>query len=158
HETGGMALGNNIVGYNLHLKYIDSQKISKDRFAEWIKERAKARTPMDWTDMEDFLKRNMGFWVNVPVSEKQTARLKEMFEKCFINNEGVDKKTLYNSFDEFTELIYRTMDSATGLWFTTNGHSGGLVPVYAIGKGCERFSSMNDNAGLPAKIIADLHL
>lgn len=158
HETGGMALGNNTVGYNLHLKYLDYQKISKDRFADWCKDRSRVRTPLDWVDMQDFLRRKMGFWENVPVTDEQTARLKEAFEKCFVNNEGVDKKTLYNNFNEFTELVYRTMDSVTGLGFTTNGHSGGLVPVYAVGKGAERFSGMNDNSTIPAKIISDLHL
>lgn len=148
HETGGMALGNNTVGYDLHPEYIDFQKISKDRFAEWCKERGKARTPIDWVDMQDFLRANLGFWGPVKVSDKQTEALKQSFDKCFIANEGSDRKTLYNNFNEFTELVYKTMDQATGFGFTTNGHSGGLVPVYAIGAGSERFSRLNDNAAI----------
>lgn len=153
HETGGFALGNKAVGYDLHLGYLDHQKISKDRFSDWGKERQKARTPIDWTDMRDFLRTNMGFWDAVPVSEQQTAKLQKAFEKCFINNEGTENKTLYNNFNEFVELVYRTMDLATGLGFTTSSHTGGLVPVYAIGVGSERFSGMNDNALIPSRIL-----
>ena len=149
HETGGLALGIHKKG----LAYIDHQRISKDRFAEWCKERRKARTPLDWTDMQNFLKANMGFWDAVPVNDKETAQLKSVFEKCFIDNKGVDKQTLYNSFNEFTELIYYIMNSNTGLTFTTSGHTAGLVPVYAIGVGSERFSGMNDNALIPARIL-----
>ena len=47
------------------------------------------------------------------------------------------------------------MDKATGLGWTTNGHSGGLVPVYAIGVGAEQFASFNDNTDIP-KIILDI--
>ncbi|MDE6041874.1 MAG: hypothetical protein K2F99_09885, partial [Muribaculaceae bacterium] len=129
------------------------QKISKDSFSDWCKQRQKARTPLDWTDMQEFLKTNMGFWEAVPVTEEQTAALKNVFEKCFVNNEGTDNKTLYNNFNEFSELVYRTMDSFTGLGFTTNAHTGGLVPVYAIGAGSERFAGMNDNALIPARIL-----
>ena len=65
-----------------------------------------------------------------------------------------DNKTLYNSFNTFTENVYRIIDGVTGLGFTTNGHSGGLVPVYAVGVGSELFAPLNDNTSLPAAIRA----
>lgn len=49
-------------------------------------------------------------------------------------------------------MVYRVQDSVTGLGFTTNGHSGGLVPVYAVGVGSELFMPLTDNALLPARI------
>ena len=36
HETGGMGLGNNSLGYNLQLKHYDHQRISKGAFLRCI--------------------------------------------------------------------------------------------------------------------------
>lgn len=152
HETGGMGLGNNSVGYDLHLEYIDHQKISKDRFADYCRSMRRSRRIFEWPDMKEFLEENMGFWRAVPVTEEQTAELEKEFERCFKGDMPTDHKTLYNSFNTFTEKVYRIQDGVTGLGFTTNGHSGGLVPVYAIGVGAEQFMPLNDNTSIPAKI------
>ena len=94
----------------------------------------------------------MGFWRGVPVTDEQTAALEQEFERCFKGDIPADHQTLYNSFNTFTELVYGIQDSVTGLGFTTNNHSGGLVPVYAIGVGSEQFIPLSDNTQLPAKI------
>lgn len=152
HETGGLGLGNNAVGYDAHLHYYDYQKVSKDLFDDYCRAIMKSRRIYEWEDMKEYLTDNLGFWKYVPVTEKQTAELKDSFEKCIKRRESVDQKTLYNSFNEFTTLVYRTLDSFTGLGWTTNGHSGGLVPVYAIGAGAEKFASFNDNTDIPRRI------
>lgn len=152
HETGGMGLGNNRVGYDLHLEYIDYQKISKDRFADYCRAMRRSRRIFDWPDMKEFLEENMGFWRGVPVTEEQEAELQAEFEHCFKGDMPKDHKTLYNSFNTFTEMVYDIMDGVTGLGFTTNGHSGGFVPVYAVGVGAELFAPLNDNTQLPEKI------
>ncbi|MCM1164195.1 MAG: alkaline phosphatase [Muribaculaceae bacterium] len=152
HETGGMGLGNNTVGYDLHLEYIDHQKISKDAFAEFCRTTRQAREIFDWADMKEFLTEKLGFWDGVPVTPEQESRLMAEFERAFKGDIPADKKTLYNSFSNFTEEVYKIMDSVTGLGWTTNGHSGGLVPVYAVGVGAEEFIPVNDNTTIPAKL------
>lgn len=152
HETGGMALGNNAMGYKLNLKYIDYQKISKDSFADFCASIRRSRRIFDWPDMKEYLEENMGFWREVPVTEAQTEELKAEFDRCFKGDMPTDHQTLYKSFNTFTDLVYSIQDRFTGLGFTTNGHSGGLVPVYAIGVGAEKFSNMNDNTDIPVKI------
>ncbi|MDE5749448.1 MAG: alkaline phosphatase [Duncaniella sp.] len=153
HETGGMGLGNNTVGYDLHLGYIDSQRISKDAFAEYWRAMANSRRIIRWEDMKEFLTDNLGFWKTVPVTPAQEEKLIADFDICLNHrNAASDNKTLYNSFNTFTEDVFHIMDSVTGLGWTTNGHSGGLVPVYAIGVGSELFAPLNDNIDLPAKL------
>lgn len=152
HETGGMGLGNNTVGYDLHLEYIDHQKISKDRFAEYLRSIRNSRRIYEWPDMKEFLTENLGFWAGVPVTPEQEERLKAGFEKCMEGRNEGENKTLYNSFSAFTEDVYRVIDSVTGLGWTTNGHSGGFVPVYAIGVGADEFVPVSDNTSLPEKI------
>ncbi len=152
HETGGMGLGNNNVGYDLRLGYMDYQKISKDRFADMCRAMRKSRRIYEWVDMKEILTDKLGFWSHVPVTDEQTAQLEEEFNRCFKGDMASDHHTLYNSFNTFTEKVYRVIDGVTGIGFTTNGHSGGLVPLYAIGVGAECFSSLNDNTSIPAKI------
>lgn len=153
HETGGMGLGNNAVGYDLHLGYYDYQKISKDDFSDLCRSWLKSRRNYTWDDMKELLSEKLGFWTNVPVNEQQTEMLRKDFERCFVERHGKDQKTLYNDFNEFAVNVYRVLDSFTGLGWTTNGHSGGLVPVYAIGVGAEKFASFNDNTQLPRRIM-----
>lgn len=153
HETGGMGLANNIVGYDLHLGYIDFQKVSKDSFAEYCREMVNNDDPYTWEDMRKYLEKNLGFWAGVPVTEEQTEKLHDEFCRSFLAHTGKENKTLYNSFNSFTEAVYKVMDSVTGLGWTTNNHTGGLVPVYAIGTGAELFSPLNDNIQIPAKIL-----
>lgn len=155
HETGGMGLGNNSLSYNLRLKYIDYQKVSKSAFSRYCKSLMKSRRAYRWEDMKEYLTENFGFWKHVPVSEEQTEKLKQDFERCLVMRSGKDQKTLYDNFNEFAETVSEIMDKATGLGWTTTGHSGGLVPVYAIGVGAEKFASFNDNTDIP-KIILDI--
>lgn len=152
HETGGFGLGNNNVHYDLHLGYIDRQKMSKDRFAEYCREIGKDASAYTWDDMKAFLSDTFGFWNGVPVSEEQEAKIRDEFEKSFKSHTGKDNKTLYNSFNSFTEEVFRVIDSVTGLGWTTNNHTGGLVPVYAIGAGAELFAPLNDNTDIPTRI------
>lgn len=155
HETGGMGLANNSVGYNLRLNYYDYQKISKDEFSDYCRSLLNTRRIYTWDDMKEYLTEKLGFWTHVPVTEKQTEMLKELYERCIVRREGVDTKTLYNNFSEFAVKVFNVLDSVTGLGWTTGGHTGGLVPVYAIGVGAEKFASFNDNTDIP-KIIMQI--
>lgn len=152
HETGGLGLGNNNLGYNLQLQYIDYQKLSKDKLADYCRDLQNSGIEPEWEKMEAFLKDAFGFWGPVPLTEEQTERLKDEFDKAFRTHTSKENKTLYNSFNGFTEEIFRIYDSLTGLGWTSNHHTGGLVPVYAIGVGSEEFIPVSDNTDIPTKI------
>lgn len=153
HETGGLGLGNNSVGYDLRLGYIDHQKMSKDRLAEFCRSLRDRESPYTWEEMKAFLTDRFGFWAGVPVTDEQTARLREEFERSSNPETAKENRTMYNSFDTFTEEVFKVYNSLTGLGFTTTHHSGGFVPVYAVGVGAEMFSPVNDNTELPLKIL-----
>ncbi len=153
HETGGMGLGNNSLGYDLKPGYYDWQKISKDEFQDYWKSMSHSRRAFRWDDMRKFLVDKLGFWTKVPVTEKQTEMLKMQFDRCLANQNGADQKTLYKDFGEFTVSVFNVLDRFTGLGWTTNGHTGGLVPVYSIGVGADNFASFNFNTELPVKIM-----
>ncbi len=152
HETGGMGLGNN-ANSKLQLQYYDRQRVSKERFTVYCRDIIKSGKPYSWEQMKDYLTWMLGFWEHVPVSDDDTARLHKIFDKAITRNEGTDNHTLYKTFDQFTETVYHILDKATGIGWTSNNHTAGLVPVYAVGVGAERFASFNDNTDIPAKIL-----
>ncbi len=47
----------------------------------------------------------------------------------------------------------RTLNDSAYIGWTTTGHTGGAVPVYAIGKGAEKFSGRIDNTDIKGKIL-----
>ena len=49
----------------------------------------------------------------------------------------------------------RAMNDRAFIGWTTRGHTGGPVPVYAIGKGAERFSGRFDNTDIKGKLLAE---
>ncbi len=153
HETGGMGLGNNSLGYNLQLQHYDRQKVSKERFTVYCREIINSGRNYSWQQMVQYLTDNLGFWKYVPVNDNDTAELERIYDKAITHNEGTDTHTLYKTFDQFTETVYHILDKATGINWTSHAHTGGLVPVYAIGVGAEKFTGFNDNIDIPTKIM-----
>lgn len=68
------------------------------------------------------------------------AKLEKIFEESGRKN--------YLSYEENEKL---NKDAHIG--WTTTSHTGGAVPIYAIGKGSERFSGRLDNTQIKAKIL-----
>lgn len=157
HDTGGLAIGSKFTGYNMQPQYIDYQKMSKDKFNEECKAILRSRRIFTWEDMEEMLKENLGFWTHVPLTEAQTDLLKEKFNKTFELRNSEDQQTLYNNFDEFSATVYHIYNEICGIGWVTNNHTGGYVPVYAVGVGAERFAGIHDNTEIPI-IISEISL
>lgn len=152
HDTGGMTIGVENGPKIVDMKYIDYQRVSKDSFSNMCREMIKTGKEIDWNWMKEYLTKNFGLYSVVPVSEKQNKDLMEEFEETFIEHKSKDKKTLYNTFNEFVEELFSILDHNTGFGWTTPSHTGNPVPVFAIGVGAEAFSKMNNNTDIPQKI------
>lgn len=155
HDTGGMAIGNSYVGYDMQPQYFDYQRISKDRFAEECRAILLSRRIFTWDDMQDMLREQLGFWNGVPLTQQQTDLLKEKFDKTFELRNSEDQKTLYSNFDEFTATVFKVLNDIAGVGWIAGSHTGNYVPVYAVGVGAEKFNGIHDNTDIPA-IISQL--
>ncbi len=155
HDTGGMSLGNSWRKYAADLSLFDHQRVSKEAFSDWCKGILKSRRDFSWDDMRDYLRANFGFWGLVTLSDEETARLKEKFDRTFELRNSVDQKTLYNSFNAFAVEVFDILNSHAGVGFTTTSHAGNLVPVYAVGVGADAFNGLNDNTEIPGKILKE---
>lgn len=153
HDTGAMALANPVTRYAARLECYDSQRCSKEAFSDYCKAMLRSRRNFTWDDMTEYLRDYLGFWNTVPLTDKQTDELRDMFEATFRDRNTDDQKTLYNSFNAFAVKVFQTLNDYAGVGFITTSHAGNLVPVYAIGPGSEIFSEMNDNTDIPRKIL-----
>lgn len=158
HDTGGLGIGFPATGYSGWFGNIAYQRISKDNFADLCKAIMMSRRIFTWEDMKDLLSEKMGFWSKIAITESDEKMLQEKFDVTFNQRNSKDEKTLYKDFNEFTVSVFKVMDNATGIDWTTTGHSGNPVPVFAIGVGAEEFSKISNNIEIPARIraIADL--
>lgn len=150
HDTGGMALGR--LGGKYNIGYADAQKISKDIFGEWTRNRGSNAQPLTWDEMENELREKLGFWTIVPVSEKETLELKELFDETFITKKAEDQKTLYQTFNAFTAKAFAILNYHMGIGWTTTSHAGNFVPVYAVGANAQYFTGSLDNTDIPKLI------
>lgn len=150
HDTGGLALGNNRTP---HLEYFKYQRVSKEAFNEYCQSLARNRMVYRWEDMREYLRENFGFFDHVPVGEKEEARLKELFEAAVVLRNSDDQKTLYANFNSFAVEVFRVLNNAAGVGFTTTSHSGNPVPVFAVGAGSDKFMHLNNNNNLPRLIL-----
>ncbi len=154
HDTGGSSL---LYSSGTGLRYIDYQKVSKEKFSEYCKSLLDNNTAYSWDDMEQYLRDNLGLFGPVPVDDSDTASLRSKFDTTFALRDSADQHTLYANFNAFAVEVFRVFNKAIGIGFTTTGHSGNPVPVYAIGCGAERFTGFTDNTDIPARIRAITH-
>lgn len=153
HDTGGMAMGNHKVHYNAHLDLFKYQRLSKEEFSRFCKSLANDRRIYHWDFMRDYLRENFGFFDHVPVSDADEAKLKDLFEAAVVMRNSEDQKTLYANFNAFSVEVFKVLNDAAGVGFTTMSHSGNPVPVFAVGVGAEKFRSLNNNNSLPGLIL-----
>lgn len=155
HETGGMSVGNDATGYSVKLDKIAGQKISKDEFSAICRNILKNNSNYTWSDMEGLLREKLGVGENIAVSNEELWRLQNLFNEVFERRAaGMDQKTLYSTFDGFTNAVFNLINEKAGIGWTSTAHTGMPVPVYAIGVGAERFSRFNDNTDLPKNILS----
>ncbi len=154
HNTGGFANGFPHKGYSGGLKNINYQRISKDSFADLSKSIMKSRRIFTWDDMKELLSEKLGFFTHIQIPEDAEKALHEKFDITFKDRNSKDVKTLYKDFNEFTVEVFKVMDASTGIDWTTTGHTGDPVPVFAIGIGADRFKKISNNIEIPARLRA----
>ena len=74
-------------------------------------------------------------------------------DQTVANTGKKDGKSYELSAEEQKELL-RATNEASRLGWTTTGHSGGNVPVFAIGAGSEAFAGKMDNTDIPKRILS----
>ncbi|MED4454647.1 alkaline phosphatase [Metabacillus fastidiosus] len=127
HSTGGFSIGANGI-YNWFGEQIKAAKKTPDFMAEQI---------VNGADVEKTLKK----YIDLELTEKEIQSVKDAAEK--------------KKLTDIDNAIEKIFDERSHTGWTTGGHTGEDVPVYAFGPQKDKFAGQVDNTD-HAKIIFDL--
>lgn len=151
HETGGLSLSNG--NYRLNAKALQYQNMTEGELSALIEKRGKESGEIPtWEDIEALLKEHYGFWDKVRLSTKQTDKLRQAYVETFGMGPQELKAEEYYKVDKLTDEASRILSEVAQFAWGTGSHSGGMVPVYAIGAGAKNFSGQMNNTEIPMKI------
>lgn len=153
HDTGGMSVGDNTTQYMAYPQMLNYSRISKDRLSEICQKMMKEDALTSWDQARAMLSDSLGLFTAVPLDADEEARLKEIFNRVFIEKKPNDQHTLYSRINEFAAVAVDILNDKAGFGWTTLAHTGNPVPVFAIGVGAELFSGCKNNIQLPALIL-----
>lgn len=150
HETGGLSMGADGV-YAVDMSIVEPVNISKGAFAQEMRslmnKNGKSTT---WEQVKSLMAQHLGLGADVPLTAGEEGHLMIQFQKV-LDNRSKDVKTLYQNFDELTDDIFKLFSAKCHFGWTTTGHSGNPVPIFAIGAGAEKFDNRGwiDNTQIP---------
>lgn len=154
HETGGIVLGTG--AYQLNLKALANQKVSLEKLTGKLKSlREEKKNKVSWEEVRRLLSENLGFWNAVSLSEENEQALKNCYLETFSGQEVELVKNLYSADEPLAKLAVNILNRIAMVSWASGGHSAGVVPVYAIGVGADRFNGRLDNTDIP-RIIGEL--
>lgn len=152
HETGGLTLGNNFGGYATNFKLLANQTCSVDEITRHFQAlRSATRNKVTWEQVQDQLRQDLGFWAGVELTEEEIASLKNLYTRSFVG-QMANEENLYFANEPMAAAAVRMLNTKAFVGWTSGHHTAGLVGVYAVGVGAEKFSGLNDNADIPLKI------
>ncbi|MBP1916022.1 alkaline phosphatase [Lederbergia galactosidilyticus] len=122
HSTGGLSIGANDVGF-WDVDVIKAAKHTPDYMTRLIVEKEE--------DIQTVLTENIDF----DVTEEEVKSVQAAIDNA-------SKEDLFTEVDNAIEHIF---DERSGTGWTTGGHTGEDVPVYAYGPGAEMFAGKIDN-------------
>ena len=151
HETGALGLSNG--AYHLNSKVLQYQDMSEGEFSAYLEKKGREIGDiLTWDEVQDELKLHYGFWDKVELTSKQTDKLRSTYVETFGMGPGELKEEEYYKVDKMSDEASRIMSEVAQFSWGTGTHSGGYVPVYAIGVGAELFTGQMDNTEIPIKI------
>lgn len=151
HETGALMLGSG--KYAMEPGLLANQHESEDS----INAKFRQLQSPSWDEVKSFLSDNLGLWTNVPVSEAQEVKFKEMYSAVYggTDADGGQVVSLYSTSNKIVSEAVDYLDRQAGILMPHGVHTGSPVGVYVKGATAFEFNSAHDNTDLP-KLIKKL--
>ena len=154
HDTGGLTLGNRAVGYNSYMEKVPAQRMSKDMFSSKIKQKLNADVPPTWDEIKQFCAQSIGLWGPVKVNKEQEKALKALFDASMDKSKTLtDEKTLYNSYGALATELMAVLNTNLGFGWTSTGHTGNPVPLFAVGEGLQGLGGYIENTAIAPVLL-----
>lgn len=148
HETGGMVPGNG--NYYLNMERLQYQTCSTDAVTEKLTILKKNRMRKTWEDIKNVLSESYGLFTEVPVAWRDEIALFEAYQNAF--NGDAKEENWYSVNSALASKARDLLNKSAGVSWASGSHSGGHVPVFAIGVGAEQFHGRLDNTEIPLVI------
>ena len=118
-----------------------------DRLRQLLQQHGRKTT---WSQVRELMADAIGLGDEIAITAGEEGRLMVAFQEL-LDNRSKDVKTLYASFDNLTNEIYKLYSLKFGMGWTTYSHSGNPVPIFAIGVGADKFDNEGwlDNTDIP---------
>ena len=154
HETGGLAMGNTFMEYEVNPLAIDNQKCSNEYFAGLMNELKKQNSNSIELNALDSVKKYYGLGKNVNLTAYDSLRLNNAIKTSLgqIHIGKDETKMLYGSYEAIGTVASKILAEKAGLGWTTFYHTGIPVPLRVIGAGSELFKGLTDNTEI-AKLL-----
>jgi alkaline phosphatase len=150
HDTGGITAG----AGRFNIRSLQYQKQSQDELTTLINDlRVSRNGRVSWDEIKNLLTEALGFWKEVPLKWEQEKMLRDAYEETLAKKRDVKDKNLYAENSLLAAKAKQVMNEAAYIHWGTTSHSGGYVPVFAIGAGQHLFTHKMDNTDIPLKII-----
>lgn len=156
HETGGMALGNRLTGYDSDYALIDYQTASMDVLVEKLD----AIENLTYEKALSFLKQELSLddtVAQLKLTDYDHKRLLKAYNAKIDIKSVVDKYEaydLYGGYDPFIVEALRVFNGKIGISFATWAHTGIPVPLKYVGIDPQKIVGHMDNTDL-SKLLED---
>lgn len=124
HETGGLALGRDNLGYDTYYGQLSAQKCSKGVLQSLLE------TADNWEAAKAILEDKMGFGTQIASTEDEWKELEAIY---------TDKRA------QTAATALNILARHAGVGWTTGSHTATYVPIFAIGAASEKFNGRMDN-------------
>lgn len=152
HETGGLCLG--YKSYKMNMERLAWQKCSMLALTDKMRTmRNEGKT--SWEQMQELLRKELGFWDHVRLRGKDEEQLRKTFEKSFVEK-SEEVVSLYSHNEKMASKAVEILNKRAYVNWISLNHTGAQVPLYVKGAGVEQFYNCFDNTDIPKSIARSL--
>lgn len=148
HETGGMNWSNEQLSQEAFIDTINGQQLSYQEFGKLVKQYVADGNQGDLQDWRSVFERRFGLY---NLTEQENEYLQQASYASV-------RKEKYGPYEPLMIAVCRVLGQRAGVAWSTYGHSGVDVPVYAQGVHSEIFAGNYENTQIATKIIEVMKL
>ncbi len=164
HETGGMTFGTDNSVVPAHIGNLVNQAVSFEVFSDIVADmRANGTT---FEDALTIIESDYGLTTKPRYDLSLSAAELEFIKTAFtISMTPRDERilsdiqeVLYGGYEPLVIAVTQILDHKAGVYFSTYGHTGQLIPVYAWGANSDFFNGTFDNTDIFYKLMDAMDL
>lgn len=148
HETGGMCLG--YKNYKMNMERLAWQRCSMLELTDKMRA-MREKGEVTWEQMQDLLRRELGFWDHVRLRDKDEKQLRKTFEQSFVAKQE-EVVSLYSHNEKMSSTAVGILNKRAYIDWISLNHTGMQVPLFVKGAGVELFYDCYDNTDIPKAI------